>query len=318
VRDLASAFRWLHAGIAYCRDHDLDSWRLYLTGWRARAHLDRAEWGPAERDALEVLAHPSTAVASRITPLTVLGRLRARRGEPGVWPVLDEARDLAQRADELQRLVPTAAARAEAWLLEGRPEAVETETEAVLARTEREGIAASLGELLVLRRRAGIGTDRPRPGVHVAWALELEGRSQDAASTWDRLGLPYERAWAKIAGQDEALAREGLGELREMGAAGAADAAVRLLRERGLRGLARGPRAATARTPYGLTARQFEVLGLLAAGMRNSEIAARLVISERTVDHHVSAVLQKLGVSTRAQAVLEAARWTPLPGQGGG
>jgi DNA-binding NarL/FixJ family response regulator len=75
-----------------------------------------------------------------------------------------------------------------------------------------------------------------------------------------------------------------------------------------VQGLSRGPRAATTRTPYGLTARQLEVLGLLASGLRNSEIAASMVLSERTVDHHVSAVLAKLGVQTRAQAAAVAVR----------
>ncbi len=75
-----------------------------------------------------------------------------------------------------------------------------------------------------------------------------------------------------------------------------------------MQGLSRGPRAATTRTAYGLTARQLEVLGLLASGLRNSEIAASMVLSERTVDHHVSAVLAKLGVQTRAQAAAVAVR----------
>jgi DNA-binding NarL/FixJ family response regulator len=50
------------------------------------------------------------------------------------------------------------------------------------------------------------------------------------------------------------------------------------------------------------------VLGLLAQGLRNSEIATRLVLSERTVDHHVAAVLRKLDVKTRAEASAQAVR----------
>ena len=61
-------------------------------------------------------------------------------------------------------------------------------------------------------------------------------------------------------------------------------------------------------SPFGLTARELEVLGLVAQGLRNADIAAQLFLSDRTVGHHVSAILRKLGVRSRAQAATEAAR----------
>ena len=70
----------------------------------------------------------------------------------------------------------------------------------------------------------------------------------------------------------------------------------------------RGPNAATRRNPAGLTGRELEVLALLAEGLRNAEIAARLVVSAKTVDHHVSSLLAKLGVGSRQAAVFEARR----------
>ena len=69
----------------------------------------------------------------------------------------------------------------------------------------------------------------------------------------------------------------------------------------------RGPQSATRSNPAGLTARQVEILGLLAEGRTNAEIAERLVVSVRTVDHHVSAVLQKLGLTGRREAARAAA-----------
>ena len=82
----------------------------------------------------------------------------------------------------------------------------------------------------------------------------------------------------------------------------------RRLRELGVRDIPRGPRPATQAGPAGLTAREVQVLGLLAQGLRNSEIAARLVISERTVANHVATILGKLAVDSRGAAVAAAAR----------
>jgi DNA-binding NarL/FixJ family response regulator len=83
-----------------------------------------------------------------------------------------------------------------------------------------------------------------------------------------------------------------------LGTPAAAALAVSRLNDIGLR----GPRAATAANPGGLTAREVDVLVLLSEGLSNAAIADRLVLSKRTVDHHVSAILRKLGVESRTQA----------------
>ena len=70
----------------------------------------------------------------------------------------------------------------------------------------------------------------------------------------------------------------------------------------------RGPRPSTSRNEAQLTARELDVLELLAEGLRNAAIAERLFVSPRTVDHHVSAILRKLDVQSRGEAVAEAAR----------
>jgi DNA-binding NarL/FixJ family response regulator len=72
----------------------------------------------------------------------------------------------------------------------------------------------------------------------------------------------------------------------------------------------------TRRNPGRLTPRESEVLGLVTQGLRNAEIADRLVLSERTVDHHVAAILRKLDARTRAEASVKAVR-LGLAGQDG-
>ena len=102
--------------------------------------------------------------------------------------------------------------------------------------------------------------------------------------------------------------REAYDLLRGFDARPVAEMVAHMLRERGVRGLPRGPRRATRDSPLGLTARETEVLGLLADGLRNGEIAERLFLSRRTVDHHVSTILRKLDAKTRGEAVAAARR----------
>jgi DNA-binding NarL/FixJ family response regulator len=140
------------------------------------------------------------------------------------------------------------------------------------------------------------------------YALELAGEAQAAGRRWTELGCPYDAALA-LAGADGAEPlREAHVELQRLGARPAAAIVARRLRQRGARGLPRGARPATRRNPAGLSARELDVLALVAEGLHNAEIARRLSLSERTVAHHVSAILRKLGVRTRAQASAESVR----------
>jgi DNA-binding CsgD family transcriptional regulator len=121
------------------------------------------------------------------------------------------------------------------------------------------------------------------------------------------MGCPYEAALALAEGDDEAQLRS-LEGLQRLGARPAAAIVARRLRDRGVRGIARGPGRAARENPAGLTARETEVLRLVAEGRRNAEIAERLFLSPRTVDHHVSAIFRKLGAHTRGEATAKGAR----------
>jgi DNA-binding CsgD family transcriptional regulator len=308
MRDYPRASRHLGEGIAYCFERDLDSWGLYMTGWRARLDLEQGRWDEAAAAAAAVLRRPGTAVPSRITPLTVLGRLRARRGDPDVWGPLDEALELAAGTGEVQRLLPVALARAEARWLGGEPDAVADETDGVLELATARATIWGLGELLAWRRRAGL-TDPPLAREPAEpWRLELAGRGAAASRAFTELGCAYDAALAALADDDEALLRHSHAELLRLGAHTSAAHVARVMRDRGVRDLRQGPRASTRENPAGLTARELDVVALLSEGLRNAQIADRLVVSRKTVDHHVSAILGKLGVSTRTEAAAEAVR----------
>ncbi|HEX3975681.1 MAG TPA: AAA family ATPase [Solirubrobacteraceae bacterium] len=308
MRDYPRATRHLGEGIAYCAERDLDSWGLYMTGWRARVHLEQGRWDEAAAEATAVLRRPGTAIPSRITPLAVLGRLRARRGDPDVWGPLDEAVELAAGTGEVQRLLPVALARAEARWLGGEPGAVADETDGVLELAMARASVWELGELLMWRRRGELADVPPAREPAPPWCLELAGEGAAAARAWAELGCPYEAALAALAADDDALLRHGHAELLRLGAPTSAAHVARVMRERGVRDLRQGPRASTRENPAGLTARELDVVALLAEGLRNAQIAERLVVSRKTVDHHVSSILGKLGVSTRTEAAAEAAR----------
>jgi DNA-binding CsgD family transcriptional regulator len=308
LRDYASGDRHLDAGIAYCAEHDLASWLAYMTGWRARSELDQGRWDAAAASASAVLAQSGVAPPSRITPLAVLGRLRARRGDPDPWTLLDEALELAQGTGELQRLAPAAGARAEARWLAGETEEMAFETAAALALALEQHDRWTEGELYLWRRRAGLVDEIELDAIADPFRLELDGAWEAAGELWDAIGCPYEAALARGHAATQAAQRRGLAELQRLGAHPAARRVARALRARGVRDVRHGPRAATRDNPAGLTARELEVLALVAEGLRNAEIAGRLFVSEKTVGHHVSAILRKLGVSTRSQAGAEAAR----------
>jgi DNA-binding CsgD family transcriptional regulator len=293
--------RYLQAGIAYCGDHGLERDRLYLLAYRARMELDQGRWAEAGESAAVVLRIPCTSITPRIFALVVLGLLRARRGDPGQWAPLEEAWALAEPTGELPRLAPVAPARAEAAWLQGDREAVAAATEAVLPLALERNSRSLVGELVDWRRRAGLGPQIPTGSVGPS-VVQPARQWARAAERWRRLGCPYEAALALADADQEEPLRRALEELQRLGARPAADVVARRLRELGVRRLPRRPRRATAANPAGLTPRELEVLALLGDDLRNADIAARLHIADKTVDHHVSAILAKLGVGSRREA----------------
>jgi DNA-binding CsgD family transcriptional regulator/tetratricopeptide (TPR) repeat protein len=272
---------------------------LHLT--RAMINLNTGAWDEVDSDAEWALnAQP----IMRCPSLTVLGRLRVRRGQAGGDELLAEAWEIAQRLGEPQRIAPAATALAEAaWLREDTSD-VASVVAPIYLDIRDHSTPANAAELGYWVRRAGAPV--PMAESDHPYALLAAGRWREAADRWQRAGCPYEYALALADSPDPADMLAALSTLDALGAEPLARRVRRRLKELGVARIPRGPVPSTRDNPAGLTQRQVEVVRLLADGLSNAEIAEHLVLSIRTVDTHVGAVLTKLDARTRREAVARA------------
>jgi len=309
-----AADKHLAEGIAFAHAHDLDRVAGYMEGWQALCDLYRGRWDAAGPRAHAAAARETGATTNRITALLALGRLRTRRGDPGAMAVLDEALALAERSGTLQRLAPVCGARAELAWLAGDAATAGHEAARAFELANAKGHPWFLGELALWRWRAGELAAAPK-GCAAPFQLQIDGQWGAAAAAWAQLGCPYEQARA-LADGDEAAQREALAILDRLRARPLAERLRADMRAAGAHAVPRGPQQRTLGNAAGLTARELEVLALVARGWRNAQIATQLSRSTRTVDHHVEAILAKLGATTRAEALLAAQRLGLLPKNG--
>jgi len=298
---LDEAERYLTAGIKLAGESEFLAFLSYLQVEQARLALARGSWDEAVRLAgLHVAASPQVSCPA----LTVLGRVRARRGQPDAAGLLGQALDLAVMVGELHRTAPVAAARAEAAWLRGDRAAVAGIAGPAYQEAVRLGDTVHQAELAYwlakVRRPAPADGDHP-------YAAQAAGRWREAAAAWQAAGCRYEHAAALADGPDPDGLLTALQLLDELGARPLAARVRGRLRRLGVTRIPRGPRSETRANPAGLTARQVDVLRLVGKGYTNAEIASQLVVSVRTVDSHVAAVLDKLGAASRREAAASAA-----------
>ncbi|MGW9629465.1 ATP-binding protein [Agromyces sp. NPDC055520] len=294
--DLAE--RHLEPAMAFSERTEVLGLWTYQQVERGRLHLARAQWD----EALAAVAGVSAVLPqAQCVALIVIGTVQVRRGDGDSGAsVLAEARAIAERLGELQRTGPVSAARAEAALLRGDLDEVRAIARPVFDEAVRWADRNLQAELAWLLRRAGEEVDVP--DTEHPFAVQARGDWRRAAELWRERGCPYHEASALAESPDVDDLLAALAILDGLGADPLARRVRAELRDRGARSIPRGPRQPTRDNPEGLTERQLEVLRLVADGLTNAQIADRLVLSVRTVDTHVAAVLAKLGVPTRQDA----------------
>jgi len=299
------ALKPLRDGIAYCEDRDLDSWTRYMQAWQVETYAELGRWEEALALCDQLLGSPDLTPITVIPAASAAARIEARRGLDASAH-LALASDLAPGTGELQRIAPAAFAEAENSWLAGRTADLTAITEAVRKLVATRHDPWVLGELMWWRCLTDpTPTDLPDNAPAEPFALMVAGAWERAAAAWAGLGCPLWQAYALGLADDVTSAQRAVGILEGLGATAAIEAVLRTRRERGL-ALPRRPRAATRERVGQLTPREADILQLLGQGLSTAELADHLVLSPRTVEHHVSAVLHKLGEPTRARAVATA------------
>lgn len=298
-RRLDVAAELLDVSIPLMLEHDLPICQVWQIGSRARLELMVGEWDDATSDADRVLDAPSAPLA-RTWPSLIRALVALRRHGTGAESLTD-AWELACRFAEPIRMLPVAAAIAERVWATGVYDDRIPQCRSLLDRGPVAGLEWSRGELAVWLRRIGEPVDAT--AVAEPYRLVLDGAFEAAAEEFHRLSMPYDAALALLDGGDPSLAVRVLDILDRLGADAVAAKVRRELRAMGGSVVPARRRPATLANPAGLTARQVEVLRLLDEGVTNLELAERLFLSVKTVDHHVSAILAKLDVNKRRDAV---------------
>ena len=297
-------FEWLWTeGLAWCTDRDFLTYTYCLSGARVQVLMRRGRLAEAIDTALGTMQQKISPV-NRLSQLVNLAPSLLRLGDPRATDYVAEAWQLARRDGEVDYLLKSSIATAQAAWLTGDTSLVDEEVRATLDR-ERDVVLCpwSRGELAAWLHRLGFPVRADR-ALAEPWSLELADEWLAAARWWHEHGCPYEEAVDLLWAGDRTSMHRALEIFDKLGTEPAAAITRRRLREDGEVSVPRGPRRTTRDHPHGLTARQADVLGLLVDGLTNKEIAQRLFLSERTVDHHVSAVLTKLGVQSRSEAAL--------------
>jgi DNA-binding CsgD family transcriptional regulator/tetratricopeptide (TPR) repeat protein len=281
-------------------DYNVDQARTLL----AQIAFEQGRWTEATALAEQVIdGPPDRSPLPAIRAYAVRGRIRVRSGERDGRDALSAAVQLADGAGLLDLWSATCGLAELAWL-EGQADQIPDLLRSLFDRALAADSPWARGEIGYWMWRAG-AIDQPPESAAEPYARQMRGDWAGAAVAWREIGCPYEQALA-LADGDQTAQLAAMEILDDLGARPAAAWVRAQLRDQGMSVIPRGERAATRAHPAGLTIRQAEVLTLMTDGLSNTDIADRLFITPKTVEHHVSAIFAKLGATNRAQAIVKA------------
>lgn len=295
IKDYPFAKTILETGIAYCEKRDMDSWINYMSGHMARLKLETGHWDEAYNISENLINNTNQGTIFKVGALAIIATIKMRRGDPDVLQILIDAKTKAFGTMELQRIIPVLAAFLEYEWITGKILADVTTIDYTISMLENAG-----------------GTDLDNEFTY--WLLKVRERYlpfhkshqyYNEPAKWEQLGRPYEQALALFEG-DEADKRKAITMVQELGANAVCEKLKMEMRASGIKSIPRGLRESTKSNIARLTERELDVLKLLKEGMQNKEIADKLFISAKTVDHHITSILFKLDVNSRVKAVHEA------------
>jgi DNA-binding CsgD family transcriptional regulator len=304
-RDWATARRWIGEGVEYLEPREILGPLRYLRGLQATTELAAGDWAAAEATARWVLTQQGGQGITGVHASATLARLHVRRGDTEATSATQELWEVAETCGLLHHIAPAASALAEHAELTGEWEAAVPplrSTRALAGRLRMSQVANEAGYWLCRAGDLDPGVLGEARGTDDPYTLRATGDWRAAARRWEQLGCPFERAAALADADDEEALLAAMELADNLGAVPLADRVRRRLRGRGIKGVPRGPQPATRANPAGLTARQLDVLELIHEGLTDAEIAQRLVLSVKTVNHHVAAILAKLGADNRRDA----------------
>jgi DNA-binding CsgD family transcriptional regulator len=292
----------LDTAVQYAEEKGLELWIPIMTLMRSRMHLETGNWKQAKElaDQLVKIGCQGVIHASMISAVI---DMRMGNGEP--LSMLLKAKSLAFEMNEKQIVLPIVAAMLEYEWITGTTVLKDEELKYLLHSGGTSVYYLDISELSYWMMKAR--NELIPETIHEAFDVSTEMKAAKAAAYWLEKNNPYMHALTLFDGSDDDK-KSSLLMMQELGADAVFERLKQNMRSSGIKGIPRGLRKTTRSNTALLTGREMDVLMQLKEGLQNKEIAAKLFISAKTVDHHISSILFKLDVNTRVKAVGEAMR----------